>query len=217
MEKLKALFGEGWYNKLHPFLESEEFRTIGRHLRGLVDVTPDFDKTFKAFELCPYEKLKVVVLTNNSYEKAMHGVALSGKGEYDILSQVMFQAKEFQDFIDKDFNTTLVKWSRQGVLMLNCDLTSIKGQTRVHLELWKPFIEYVMKILAEYNTGIIYVTLGKYAERNYRHLINLKQNDLIPLEHPMEAIIKKRPWEHQNMFEYINRVSSLINNEKIKW
>jgi uracil-DNA glycosylase len=214
---MEKILGTGWYNKLKPFLDSDEFKKIGRTLKDIENITPDFDRTFKAFELCPYEKLKVVMLMNNSYEQAMHGVGLSGKGQYDVLSQVMFQCKEFQDFIDKDFNTTLVKWSRQGVLLLNCDLTSIKGQTRVHLELWKPFIEYIMRMLAQYNTGIIYVTLGKYAERNYRHLINLKQNDLIPLEHPMESIIKKRPWEHQDMFNYINRVSNLINNEKIKW
>lgn len=213
---MEKMLGTGWYTKLKPFLDSDEFKKIGRTLKSLKDVTPNFDRTFKAFELCPYEKLKVVILTNNSYEKQMHGVALSGKGKYDVLSQVMLQCKEFHDFINLDFNTTLAKWSRQGVLMLNCDLSSIKGQTRVHLDLWKPFIEYIMKMLAEYNTGIIYVLMGEQAMK-FRPLINLKANDIVPLEHPVIAVREKRPWRDMDMFNYINRVSNLINNEKIKW
>lgn len=228
MNKLETLFGLGWYTKLRPFLESDEFKKIGHTLKDLKNVTPSFDKVFKAFQLCPYEKLKVVILTNNPHNLEMDGLALSGRSDSDsplsgegfggpgILDSVTDAIQIDFPGIKFEYKGIPDRWATQGVLLLNTDLTSIKGSTNVHNDLWRPFIEFVMKTLAEYNNGIIYCLLGKKAEE-YRKFINLKSNDIIPLEHPMISIIKGRTWQHGGMFEYINRVSNLINNEKINW
>lgn len=228
MNKYEQMFGTGWYNKLRPFLESDEFKNIGRTLKDIPNLTPTFDKVFKAFQLCPYEKLKVVVLTTNPHNLEMDGLALSGHSDNDsplaeeafggpgILNSVADAIRI--DYPDKKFDYKGIpeRWATQGVLLLNVDLTSIKGQTGVHIKLWEPFIGYVLQVLREYNTGVIYCLLGRQVE-SWRVCIDLKQNDIIPVEHPMISVVKNRPWKHSGMFEYINRVSNLINNEKINW
>jgi uracil-DNA glycosylase len=212
MNKLESYFGS-WYEKLSPFLNSPSFKTILTSLKTSENVTPFFNLAFKAFELCPFDKLKVVILTNNSYEKGMLGMAFTGYGKYPIDEKVLGDLlwKTEQDRFDKFIN-----WAKQGVLLLNTDLTSIKGQTKVHIKLWEPFIEYLMTMLRTERPGTIYVLAGDVAQ-SWRPYINLKENDIIPVEHPMVAFAKKRPWVHGDMFNYINRVSNLINDKKINW
>lgn len=63
---LEELFEEGWWEQLSPFLHSESFKYIGKSLiyecRKLVEITPPFNITFRAFKECPWDKLHTVLL-----------------------------------------------------------------------------------------------------------------------------------------------------------
>jgi uracil-DNA glycosylase len=213
--KYEKYFEAGWWTKLRPFIESEEFDNIITELINVSKsgaiITPRFDVLFKAFFYCPYDKLKVVMLTNNSYESKMYGLAFLGEGKYDTAFAVVQDIQK-----DNDIVYQLMSWAKEGVLLLNADLTCIEGKPSAHLKIWRPFIEYIMKVLSELNSGIMYCLIGKEAQ-TFRPLINMRANDIIPLEHPMIAMMKQRPWKHCDMFNYINRISNLINNEKINW
>lgn len=63
---LKEMLGDGWYSVLEPFLKSHAFINIGKQLqyesKQLVEITPPFNLTFRAFKECPWERLHTVIL-----------------------------------------------------------------------------------------------------------------------------------------------------------
>lgn len=232
MNKYEKLFGS-WEPKLRPFLESEEFKKIGKTLKEQSDkhplVFPAFEDMFNAFKYCPYSELKVVILTSNPIDPCAggDGIAFSqsnslpeGPGVDSLaykLQDVIFDAimEDFPETSEMSRNPDLTRWAEQGVLLLNCNLsTNFSGKPS--FELWKPFVQYVMRVLNQYNTGLIFCLVGTEAQK-HRELINLKANDIIPIEHPIGAVLKNRKWNHQGMFEYINRASGFINNKTINW
>lgn len=227
MNKYEKIFGTGWARILKSFLESEEFKTIGKYLKQQVTegkkIYPLFDDMFRAFQQCPYENLVTVFLTSNAYQKEMDGLAFSCKeksnDEYPEQLTKIFDAVE-QDvgrglYLNRVGNLT--RWANRGVLLLNCDLSTEKGaKPGVHLDLWKPFIQFVIKTLSEYTTGVAYVLIGKEAEK-YESLINQETNAITKLEHPMLAVKEKRPWRHKNVFSSINYSSEFMNNYRIDW
>ena len=230
MSKYEKIFGKGWYTKLKPFLESEEFKKIGRFLKERqnegIKMYPMFDDVFRAFSECPYEDLTVVVLTNNAYNKETDGIAFSAR-ECEDAGDVPKPLREIFDAVETDCadglyldrDPDLTRWARQGVLLLNCDLTTEHNKAGSHIKLWKPFIQYVLKTLREYNNGMIYFCVGKEAQKYIveEPTIAVLLNDVYSVEHPMQAVIKKRPWKHKEMFSTINRVSKFLNEKEIKW
>ena len=221
MNKYDNLFGSEWAKLLTPFLQSDEFKYIGKTLKDLQNtgtrIYPLFDDMFRAFKECPYDDLKVVVLTNNPYTKESDGLAFSSKERTKVLDRI-FEAVE-QD-VAKGFyltrKTDLTRWANQGVLLLNLDLSTDAGKKVNHLKLWEAFMQYLMKTLAEQHPGLIYILIGK-ASKPYIDYLDVLANDTYALEHPMHSIKEQRPWRHKNIFSDINTASKLINNKEIQW
>lgn len=224
MNKYEDMVGKEWASKLGPFLESEEFKKIGRYLKQLKDngtqIFPGFADMFNAFRLCDFNDVKIVFLTNNCFvEGEGDGLAFSFMGNElrppavgdKILDAV---EAEYGLYLARDY--CFDRWAKQGVLLLNIDLSTVKGKFGSHIELWRPFTEYVMKQLADYQTGVIYVLIGKEAAK-YQKFINPESNDCYVLEHPMIAVKEKRPWKTDFIFAKINRISNFIHNDFIDW
>lgn len=226
MEKYKKIFGN-WYEIVRPFIESEDFKSIGRKLKKDHDlgirIYPLFDEVFRAFQECSYEDLNVVMLTSNAYVAGeMDGLAFSNpkarSSEEAPLLRKMFDGIE-QDvtrglYLNRNYDLT--RWANQGILLLNCDLTTEKNKPGSHLELWKPFIEYLMTMLVQFKPGTSYCLFGKVAQK-YINRIDLLANDVYVIEHPQQAVVLDRPWKHRNIFSDINRVNKFINNKEIEW
>lgn len=224
MSKYEEIFGKEWACKLGPFLESDEFKSIGKTLKSLKDngtqIFPGFSDMFRAFRLCDYNDVKIVFLTNNCFVNGEgDGLAFSFGGPElrpPEISDVMFNALEvdFELYLERKYN--LDKWAEQGVLLLNVDLSTVQGKHGSHIELWKPFTEQVLTELANYQTGVIYVLIGREAAK-YEKFINKQANDCYILEHPMIALKEKRPWNHEFIFQRINRICQFIHNDYIDW
>lgn len=237
MSKYGKFFGS-WETPLLPFLESEHWTKIGDEIKEMQKagkkIFPTYSEIFKPFQLCPFEDLKVVILTSNPFTDGQYNGIPFGSYPSElikpntkpktgdsrplaVLDKVLAAVKkDFPETSLKPSDLNLERWCKQGVLMLNCNLTRTEGDRLPHLNLWKPFIEYLMGALKRQKCGIIYVLVGAVGQ-NFREYINLMQNDIIPVEHPISAVKEDRDWNHAGLFSYINRVSTLINDKKIKW
>ena len=78
---------------------------------------------------------------------------------------------------------TLKSWCKQGILLLNTALSVVEGKPSSHLLLWRPFIKSFLKNLSEWETGMIYILLGKDAQA-LKLFINTKLNDVLEENHP---------------------------------
>jgi len=230
---LQDHFEEGWWQKLSPFLLSDQFTVIGQRLMREksmgIEVTPKFDDMFRAFKECPYKDLKVVFMGLDPYPSKgiADGLSFSSKyTPYDepISLRYIFDAMEKDAYggfgigFNQEYrNTDLTRWANQGVLLINTALSTQIGKTGTHLELWQPFIRNLMIQLASFNTGIIYVFFGAVAKQ-WSVAIPKEQNYIYSVVHPVYSNYQNlKEWDCEDIFSKINKILESNNKTKILW
>ena len=222
-EKLKP---SGWAFRLKGFILSDDFYQILTELlaqsRDNKNFTPVLKQLFRAFEECPYSELKVIVLNQDPYPKASvaDGIAFScanGGKEQTTLKYIL---KEIDYTLDRgignEHNLDLARWSNQGVLMLNTALTTTVGNTGTHVELWKPFITYLLDMLTSYNTGLVYLFMGTNV-RLWKENIT-RNNFKFFITHPANAAYQNADsWDSGDVFNQINKVLQDHYKTQITW
>ena len=165
------------------------FSTLQNKARNTI-ICPRRQLIFRAFEVCPYDNLKVVMLGQDPYPQKdiSTGIAFGNKDTTsdDELSPSLQVLKEacinyevpHNPYV---FDNTLEYWGNQGVLLLNSALTCELGKPNSHLLLWRPFISQVLNRLSVYNPGLIYVLFGSTAKTFKPYIHN---GYIIEIEHP---------------------------------
>jgi uracil-DNA glycosylase len=215
----------GWGDKLKMFIMSQQFyeilETLYNESQAGNKFTPVIKDLFKAFQECPYDQLKVVVIGQDPYPQAgvADGISFSCSYTGKLQPSLRYIFKEIESTVypeGYDGDVDLKRWSNQGVLMLNTALTCQIGKIGSHIELWKPFIVYLMDVLAHNNSGIAYVFLGNKAKEWHTHIPNL--NYKFFTTHPASAAYKKDSrWDSGDLFNNINKVLVGSGNTEIKW
>ena len=183
--------------------------------------TPNVLNWFKAFELCSYNDLKIVMLGYDPYpQKDVATGILFGNSENTIeLSPSLNIIKESCINLEVPrnrtiFDPTLNSWCKQGILMLNSALTTKIGQTGAHVMIWRPFIKHLIMKLSEYNTGIIYVLFGDVA-KTFKPYIG-KNNIILEEKHP-SYYARTNSRMPSTIFIELEKLIKLKYNEKIKF
>ena len=214
-EKLiERLTPSGWATKLRGFIKGEDFT---KTLQALLDerdagkrFTPPLKQVFRAFEECPVNKLKVIIVGQDPYPYfgVADGLAFScsNTGKVQPSLQQIFHAVEhtvYQEFPTYQ-DPNLTRWAKQGVLLLNSALTCQVDKIGSHYHIWKDFMAYVMDILNYTDTGMIFVLMGKQAQE-LEGFIG-EHHYVIKTSHPASAAYKKETWDCNDMFNEINKI-----------
>lgn len=155
-------------------------------------ICPMQGDVFKAFKLCPYDDLKVVMLGQDPYPQkgVATGLLFGNKKEVDEENlspslQIVKEAAINLEIPHKSiiFDQTLESWAKQGILMINTALTVEMNRIGSHVMLWRPFVANLLKKLSENETGIIYVLFGKQAQ-TFKPYINKQFNIILEENHP---------------------------------
>ena len=155
-------------------------------------ICPAQNNVFKAFEVCPYDKLKVVMLSQDPYpQKGVATGILFGNKEWtrdEDLSTSLQIVKEAAINCEIPHNCiifvpTVESWAKQGILMINAALTVEMNKIGSHVMLCRPFISRLLKKLFDNKTGIIYVLFGKQAQ-TFQPYICKQFNIVLELNHP---------------------------------
>lgn len=168
-EALKPEYKKEYYKKLYQKV-NEEYGS------GNV-IYPPADDIFNAFHLTPLSKVKCVILGQDPYhgDHQAHGLCFSVKPEVDIPPSLVNIYKELQEDIGCTIpnNGYLVKWAKQGVLMLNSVLTVRAHQAFSHQGIgWEQFTDAAMNILNEQDRPIVFLLWGKPAQTKAAKLNN---------------------------------------------
>lgn len=217
---LNEYFG-GWMRVISDTELYKVTNTIGNMKAPICPNLPD---VFRAFELCPYNSLKVVMIGQDPYpqKNVATGVLFGNKEETseDNLSPSLRIVKEAS--IDFDiphnsviFDQTLESWAKQGVLMINSALTVEMNKVGSHTMLWRPFISSLLHNLSEWNNGIIYVLFGTQA-RTFKPYINGRFNIILEEQHPAyyARIGKRMP---STVFKDVSKLTKDKYGEPIQW
>ena len=221
-ERLKP---SGWGDKLKVFLLSDEFNTILttllRESQAGEKFTPVIKQIFRAFEECPYEELKVVMIGQDPYPKAevADGIAFSCSNTQEVQASLRYMFIEIESTVypeGYEWDPNLARWSNQGVLMLNTALTTGVGKIGKHVDLWKPFIAFLLDVLAHSNSGLVYAFLGSKAREWAK---NVPANNFKCFAtHPASAAYRGQAgWDSGNLFNQVNQILYQNNGVKITW
>lgn len=187
-------------------------------------ICPVQSSVFKAFEVCPYDKLKVVMLGQAPYPQK--GVATGilfgnkeGTRDEDLSPSLQIVKEAAINFeIPHNciiFDPTLESWAKQGILMINSALTVEMNKVGSHVMLWRPFIASLLKKLSENETGIIYVLFGKQAQ-TFKPYINKQFNTVLEENHPAYFARTGEAMPH-TVFEQISKLTKGMYGMPITW
>lgn len=187
-------------------------------------ICPAQNNVFKAFEVCPYDKLKVVMLSQDPYPQK--GVATGilfgnkeGTRDEDLSPSLQIVKEAAINFeIPHNciiFDPTLESWAKQGILMINSALTVEMNKIGSHVMLWRPFIASLLKKLSENKTDIIYVLFGKQAQ-TFKPYINKQFNIVLEENHPAYFARTGEAMPH-TVFEQISKLTKGIYGIPITW
>ena len=149
------------------------------HLRC---VLPPRHQTFRAFELCPLDKVKVVILGQDPYhgEGQAHGLCFSVQPGVRPPPSLVNIYKELESDlgIPRPRHGFLESWAKQGVLLLNSVLTVEMGQAAAHQgKGWEPFTDEIIRIVNAKTEPVVFLLWGAYAQKKAafvdadRHLV----------------------------------------------
>lgn len=170
---MNVKIAEDWKEILQGEFDKPYFEELTRFVRTEYSATQIFPagrNIFRAFDKCPFETLKVVIIGQDPY----HGVGQANGLCFSVNDGVPFPPSLqniFQEIRD-DVGTpvpssgNLDRWAEQGVLLLNSVLTVRAHQAASHAGRgWEQFTDAVVRIIAERKQGLVYMLWGSYAQR----------------------------------------------------
>lgn len=226
-EKINAkLKPSGWDRVLRGFIFSKEFETIihtlAKQSKDGKRFTPTMKNWFRAFEECPYDQLKVVIVGQDPYPglDQADGIAFSLKDAPVIQPSLDYMLKEVNKTVYNGVNASrdkdLARWANQGVLLINIALTTTIGKVGQHYLVWRPFIAYLFDWLTWHNNGLVYIYMGKKAEE-WSDAVN-DNNYKFFVSHPASASYNNLPeWDSKNVFVETKEILKKNYNFEIEW
>lgn len=176
---------------------------------------------FNAFNLCPFDKVKVVIIGQDPYHEPGQAMGLSfsvpvGTAMPPSLLNIF---KEIESDLGKPMpsNGDLTRWAEQGVLLLNATLTVRAHAANSHQRFgWSVFTDAAIKALSEGRQHIVYMLWGGYA-RGKRYLIDQRRNLVLESVHPSPLSANRGGWFGQRQFSRCNDYLRANNIKEIDW
>jgi len=151
-------------------------------------VCPPPKSIFNAFNLCPFSKVRVVILGQDPYhgKGQAHGLSFSVPDGVEIPPSLKNIYKELHSDLGLPIPKTgnLEHWTKQGVLLLNAILTVSANSPASHRGRgWEEFTDAVIKKLSDEKDGLVFLLWGKYAEEKGK-MIDGKKHLILKAAHP---------------------------------
>lgn len=213
-EKLKGEMDEDYYRELVDKVQKEyEKETC---------YTPE-DKIFNALNLCPFDKVKVVIMGQDPYFNPGQAMGLSFSVPEGV--QLPPSLKTLYRALGINLNGInqpsgdLTRWAEQGVLLLNTVLTVREKQVNSHRKYkWRLFTDAVVKALNKEREHIVFMLWGRIAQRKERFIgTDNGRHMVLKAVHPSPAVCRKGEWNGKEHFTCCNKYLEKHKIATIDW
>lgn len=210
-EILDDEFPKPYFDELVGFVKSEYATT---------EVYPKGSNIFRAFDKCPFDKLKVVIIGQDPYHGPgqANGLCFSvGEGvPFPPSLQNIFKEVHADTGAEIPSTGELERWAEQGVLLLNAVLTVRAHQAASHAGRgWEQFTDAVVRAIAERKEGIVYMLWGSYAQKKGA-IADPRRNLILRAVHP-SPLSAYRGFFGCRHFSQANDYLKSIGKEPIVW
>ncbi len=179
----KALLGEEF--------EKPYFRELVEFVRAeyaSAQIFPKGKNIFRAFDKCPFDKLKVVIIGQDPYhgEGQANGLCFSVNEGVPFPPSLQNIFKEVASDTGRPIPVSgeLDRWAEQGVLLLNAVLTVRAHEAASHANRgWEHFTDAVVRAISERKQGVVYMLWGSYAQRKGA-MVDSTRNCILKAVHP---------------------------------
>ena len=220
---MKVEIEASWQKRLQPEFEKAYFAQLTDFVRREYaerTIYPPGRLIFNAFNLCPFDRVKVVLLGQDPY----HGPGQAQGLCFSVNDGVRFPPslvnifKELQSDlgIAPPTSGSLVRWAEQGVFLLNATLTVREHHAGSHQNMgWEQFTDAVIRLLAEEREHLVFILWGGYAQRKGA-FIDRAKHLVIASPHPSplsayHGFFGTKPFSRTNEYLIANGV------EPIEW
>lgn len=200
LEPLSKEFQKPYYKGLFQFVKQEYSTT---------QVFPPADDIFNAFHLTPLNEVKVVIIGQDPYHNVgqAHGLCFSVKPDVDLPPSLVNIYQELKDDLGCKIpnNGYLVKWAKQGVLMLNTVLTVRAHMANSHHgKGWEQFTDAAIRALNEQDRPIVFILWGRPAQMK-KSMLNNSNHLILEAPHPSplsayRGFFGSKPFSKTNQF-----------------
>lgn len=181
----------GWKQVLKNEFEQEYFKNLTYFVRGEYQtktIYPPASKIFSAFDLCPFEQTKVVIIGQDPYHgpNQAHGLCFSVNKGIKMPPSLVNIYKELKADLGIEIppHGNLEHWARQGVLLINATLTVVAGNAGSHQgKGWERFTDAVIKASSNNLSNVVYLLWGAYAQKKAQ-LIDSNRHLVLKSVHP---------------------------------
>lgn len=216
---------EGWKNALGEEFDKPYFQHLTEKVRreystpGL-NVYPAGKNIFAAFDACPYDKTKVVIIGQDPYHRPgqANGLCFSVAPGVTMPPSLVNIFKEVSADTGAPFpsNGDLTRWAEQGVLLLNSSLTVREGQPTSHSGIgWEEFTDAVVDKLNKEKENLVFILWGSHAI-NKGAKIDRSRHLVLTSPHP-SPLSAHRGFFGNRHFSKANEYLANHGKEPIRW
>lgn len=212
-----------WKEVLIEEFQKDYFGEIKKHIVKEIHegktVYPPGKLIFNAFNLTPFDKVKVVIIGQDPYHgpgQAM-GLCFSVPRNIPRPASLLNIYKE----INRDLNIPvaihgdLTNWADQGVFMLNAILTVVESKPGSHANIgWQTFTDNVIKKISDQKHGIVFLLWGNFA-KNKKSLIDSSKHFILESAHP--SPLAGNAFQGNGHFSKTNELLVMQGLEPINW
>ena len=209
---LNTEFEKDYFKKLTDFVRNE-------YLSGKV-IYPEPKNIFNAFNLCPLNNVKVVIIGQDPYHEPgqAHGLCFSVEKDVDLPPSLINIYKEIESDIGHKSitNGDLSSWAKQGVLLLNSTLTVQAHIAASHSgHGWEQFTDAVIRAVNENRKHVVYMLWGSFAQKK-AEFVNKDNNLVLTSAHP-SPLSAYRGFFGNHHFSRANEYLIANNETPINW
>ncbi|MFZ9044988.1 MAG: uracil-DNA glycosylase [Cyclobacteriaceae bacterium] len=188
---MKVKIEESWRQMLQTQFDSPYFKQLTSFVKSEYSqyrIFPPGSQIFSAFDRCTFDNTRVIILGQDPYHgpNQAHGLCFSVNEGIPMPPSLLNIFKEIKADVGKDIppHGCLVRWAKQGVLLLNATLSVRAHQAGSHQKKgWESFTDSVIQIVSENKKNIVFLLWGSYAQKK-SELIDANNHLILKAPHP---------------------------------
>ena len=215
---------DSWKQALAGEFEKPYFKqliTFVKHEYAVHRCFPKGTQIFSAFDHCPFDKVKVVIIGQDPYHGLgqANGLCFSVNDGIAMPPSLINIFKEIETDLKQPFPRTgnLERWADQGVLLLNATLTVRESEAGSHQNQgWEIFTDAVIQKVSEAKENVVFLVWGGFAKKKGAK-IDRSKHHVLETGHPSPLSANRGLWFGNKHFSKTNNYLESIGKESIQW